>query len=205
MPTFPRTEAGIVTLAENMVTGLNIHAADFPSVNGATLAELLDNFKSLRGLQEEAKSQSQIATVTKDEELAALVELIKNDLKLAEVDTAADPEKLTEIGWGPRQQPQPVALPGQPENFVPAAEGPGDIWLKWDSPGEGGIIRNYIIERREEPSGGGTFGEWAVIGTSLNNEVHLLEQPRGIQMEYRVKAANVSGEGMPSNIAAVVL
>jgi hypothetical protein len=43
------------------------------------------------------------------------------------------------------------------------------------------------------------------VGSSLNNEINLIDQPRGIQMEYRVKAANIGGESTPSNTAAVVL
>jgi uncharacterized protein (DUF433 family) len=205
MPTFPRTEAEVVALAEAMVAGYTAHAADFPSVTVADLQTALSTYQTDKNGQEDARAQAKIATETKEVKLDDLVELMKNDLKLSEVDVADDPEKLAEIGWGPRQQPQPVPLPGQPDNFVPTVEGPGDVWFEWDSPASGGIIRNYIIERREQPSGGGDFSAWDVIGTSLNTEIHLLEQPRGIQMEYRVKAANVSGESLPSNTAAVVL
>jgi hypothetical protein len=205
MPAFPRTESEIVSLAEAMVAGYTAHAADFPSITVADLQTALTTFQTNRQAQINARSQAQIATETKDEKLDLLVEMMKNDLKLSEVDVADEPEKLTEIGWAPRQQPQPEPLPGQPDELHPTVEGQGDIWLEWNSPAYGGIIRNYIIERREQPAGGGTFGEWNVVGTSLNNEIHLLEQPRGIQMEYRVKAANVSGESMPSNTSAVVL
>lgn len=205
MPVFPRTEAEVVELAEKMLSGYALYAADFPSVNPVALESALAGFITKRDAQVSTRSQSRLATEVKEEKFDDLVEVMKNDLKLSEVDTASDPEKLTEIGWGPRLQPQPVPPPGQPENFVPVAEGPGDVWFKWDNPSNGGIIRNYIIERRQQPSGGGDFGPWEVIETSLNKEIHLLEQPRGIQMEYRVKAANVSGESLPSNTAAVVL
>jgi hypothetical protein len=188
-----------------MVAGYTEHAGDFPSVTVATLTTALNSYKGLRESQEDVKSQVHIATAEKDEGLNDLIEMMKNDLKKSEVDSANAPENLYEIGWGPRQQPQPVPLPGQPEELHPTAEGPGDVWLEWTSPASGGLIRNYIIERREQPAGGGNFGDWAVVETSLNTEIHLLEQPRGIQMEYRVKAANVSGESTPSNTAAVVL
>jgi hypothetical protein len=205
MPIFPRTEAEVVALAETMIAGYTAHAADFPSVTVADLQTALDTYQTDKNSQEDARAQAKIATETKDTKLDDLMELMKNDLKLSEVDVADDPEKLAQIGWGPRQQPQPVPLPGQPVNFVPTAEGPGDVWLEWDSPENGGIIRNYIIERRVQPAEGGDFSDWEVIGTSLDTKIHLLEQPRGIQMEYRVKAANVSGESLPSNTAAVVL
>ena len=207
MPKFPKIENDIMALADQMCVGLANHAADFPSVTvteRTTLQEVFDNCRSVRIDQENAKSAAQIATVAKDESVDTLVTLMKNALKKAETDTVNDPEKLTEIGWGPRQQPQPVAIPGQPENFITTAEGPGDVWFKWDSPQNGGLVRNYIIERRQQPTGG-SFGMWEIVGTSLSNDIHLLEQPRGIQLEYCVKAVNVSGESLPSNTAAVVL
>ncbi len=205
MPAFPRTESEVIALAEAMVAGYTAHAADFPSVTVATLSTALTTFQTNRQAQISAQSQAQLATETKGDKLDALIELMKNDLKKSEVDTASDPTKLAEIGWGPRQQPVPVDPPGQPVNFHPTAEGPGDLWLEWESPATGGLVRNYIIECRERAAGGTEFGDWSVVGTSLNTDTHLLEQPRGIQLEYRVKSTNVSGESMPSNTAAVVL
>ncbi len=211
MPTFPTKEANVVVLVETMIAGYTAHAADFPSIDPLTdlvaLQAALDGYQADRNSQEDARAQAKIATVTKDGKLDVLTELIKNDLKLSEVDVADDPEKLTQIGWGPRQDPQPVEAPGQPANLHPVAEGQGMLWLAWDSPAtdSGGPIRNYIIERREQPVGGGEFGTWAIEGTALNNEINLLDQPRGPQLEYRVKAVNPGGESTPSNTSAVVL
>jgi len=209
MPNFPRNELEIVALAENMLAGYLAHAADFPSIDPATdlvaLEAALGHYQTDKQTQADAKSQAKLATQTKTMKLDSLAELMKNDLKISEVDTAGDPEKLTEIGWGPRQAPQPVLLPSQPNTLHPVAEGQGTLWLAWDRSTSGGPVRNYIIERRQQPAGGGEFGDWDIVGTSLNNEISLTEQPRGIQMEYHVKAANVGGESMPSNTAAVVL
>jgi len=211
MPKFPNKEADVVALAEAMIAGYTAHPADFPSIDPLVdlpaLQTALTDYQTNKNSQEDARAQAQLATVTKASTLDALMELMKNDLKLSEVDVVDSPEKLAEIGWGPRQQPQPVAAPGQPTNLHPVAEGQGIVWLEWDRPaaGSGGPVRNYIIERREQPAGGGEFGAWAIVGTALNNEANLSDQPRGIQMEYRVTAANVTGESMPSNTAAVVL
>jgi hypothetical protein len=194
-----------------MIAGYTAHPADFPSIDPLTdlvaLQTALDTYQTDRNSQEDARAQARISTQTKVGTLDTLTELMINDLKLSEVDVAVDPAKLAQIGWGPRQDPQPVDAPGQPANLHPVAEGQGMLWLAWDSPAtdSGGPIRNYIIERREQPVGGGEFGAWAIEGTALNNEINLLDQPRGVQMEYRVKAANVGGESMPSNTAAVVL
>ena len=211
MPTFPIKETEVAALADLMIAGYTAHAADFPSIDPlvelVALQAAIDGYQADKQSQADAKGQAQIATETKSDALGMLEEIMRNDLKLSEVDVTADPEKLTLIGWGPKVAPQPVEAPGQPANLRPEAEGPGNIWLKWDSPpaDSGGTVRNYIIERREQPAGGGEFGPWEIAGTSLNNDINLFAQTRGIQMEYRVKAANIGGESTPSNTAAVVL
>ncbi|MGD0785258.1 MAG: fibronectin type III domain-containing protein [Sedimentisphaerales bacterium] len=205
MPQFPNKEADVVALAETMVAGLTTHAADFPSVTVATLQTALTNYKNQRQTQENAKSQAQIATVTKDEKLDALVELMKNDLMLSQVDVANDPQKLTEIGWGPRSQPQPIEAPASPTELHPIAEGQGTIWLQWEKPANGGPVWNYTIERRQQAQTGGDFGPWTLANTTYNCEINLADQPENVRLEYRVKAANTAGESLPSNSVSVVL
>jgi len=205
MPKFPIKEAEVVALAETMIAGLTAHAADFPSVTVAELSTVLTNYKNQRQTQENARSQAQIATVTKDEKLEMLTELMKNDLKLSEVDVADDPEKLTEIGWGPKADPQPIQSPGSPTDLHPTAEGQGAIYLVWQKPASsGGPVRNYIIERRQQAQGG-DFGAWLLVNTTYNTEINLTDQPMSVRVEYRVKAANAAGESMPSNSVSVVL
>jgi hypothetical protein len=205
MPQFPKTEAEVVALAETMVAGLTTHAADFPSVTVADLSTALTNYKSQRQTQDNARSQAQIATVTKDDKLDALVELMKNDLKLSQVDVINDPQKLTEIGWGPRQDPQPIIAPASPTELHPIAEGQGTIWLQWNKPANGGPVWNYTIERRQQAQTGGDFGPWILANTTYNCEINLADQPENVRLEYRVKAANTAGESLPSNSVSVVL
>ena len=204
MPTFPKKESDVVALANLMVAGYTAHAADFPSVTVEDLQTAITNYSTLRNTQENARSQAQIATVVKDEKLDDLVELMKNDLKLSEVDVADDPEKLYEIGWGPRQDPQPIIAPGSPTELHPVAEGQGSISLVWDRPLEGGPVRNYIIERRQQAQGG-EFGPWILVSTTYNTEISLTDQPDAVRIEFRIKAANAAGESMPSNSVSVVL
>jgi len=205
MPKFPIREAEIVALAETMITGLSTHEEDFPSVDSEPLGVGLTNYKYSKQAQDDARSQAQITTVTKDGKLEALVELMKNDLKLSEVDVADDPEKLTEIGWGPKADPQPIIAPGSPTELHPTAEGQGAIYLVWEKPASGsGPVRNYIIERRQQAQGG-DFGAWSLVNTTYNTEINLTEQPVNVRIEYRVKAVNAAGESMPSNSVSVVL
>ena len=68
-----------------------------------------------------------------------------------------------------------------------------------------GTVRTYIIERREQPAGGGEFGSWSQVSIVIESETSLTNQPRGPQLEYQVKAVNVGGESIPSNTVAVML
>ena len=208
MPTFPTKEAEVVALVDTMIAGYTAHPADFPSIDPLTdlvaLQAARDAYQSDRDLQIDARSQAQSATLAKSAKLGELEELMKNDLKVSEVDVSADPQKLSEIGWGPRQQPQPIEAPGSPTYLRSIAEGPGTLALIWDAPESGGPVRNYVVERRQQPAGG-EFGHWSIAGTDLNNEINLTNQDRGIQMEYRVKAVNIAGKSPVSNTIAVVL
>jgi len=208
MPKFPKREADILALCEAMIAGYLAHPADFPSrTPGPLLPAMSGQYLAVKNTQTSALAASQIATEQKDAKLAALVEVMKNELKKSEVDVGTDSEKLEYIGWGPKAPPSPADPPGQPRNLDAAVQGAGTVLLDWKAParGSGGQVRTYVIKRREQPQGGGEFGDWQQAGIALESETTLMNQPRGVQLEYRVKAVNTGGESTPSNTAAVVL
>ncbi len=102
MPTFPIKESEVVALVEAMIAGYTAHPADFPSIDPLTdlvaLQAALDGYQTDKQGQIDARAQAQLATVTKGTKLDDLEELMKNDLKLSEVDVADDPAKLAQIG-----------------------------------------------------------------------------------------------------------
>jgi len=207
MAQFPKAEADIVALANAMVAGYGAHAADFPSADALGLTTALTDYNTTKVAQTDALAAAQVSTETKDLKLDGLEGVMRDELKKSEVDVGSDSEKLEYIGWGPKAPPTPAVTPGQPRNLDPVIQGPGTLFLDWKPParGSGGTVRTYIIERREQPAGGGEFGSWAQAGIALETEATLTDQPRGPQLEYRVKAVNAGGESTPSNTAAVVL
>jgi hypothetical protein len=204
MATFPKAENDIVALADAMAAGFAAHAADFPSVTPATLTAAITAYKTNRTAQEAASASARVATATKDDKLDTLTGIMRNCLKLSEVDTAAAPEKLAEIGWGPKADPQPTTAPGQPLALAAVLEGPGSLTLDWRKPLYGGAVRNYLIQRRDKLSSG-EFGPWNMLLSVYTVEQYLQEQPRGIEMEYRIVSSNIAGQSEPSNTVAVVL
>ena len=208
MPKFPKREADILALCEAMIAGYAAHPADFPSrTPGPLLTARRGQYVAAKNTQTGALAAAQVATEQKDAKLAALVELMKAELKKSEVDVGDDSEKLEYIGWGPKAPPSPADPPGQPRNLVALNQGPSSVTLDWKPPahGSGGPVRTYVIEQRQQPQGGGDFSNWQPVGTSLETEASLTGQPRGIQLEYRAKAINTGGESVPSNNVAVVL
>ena len=201
---FPTRESDIIDLADQMYAGYMAHHTDFPSVVGASLISRRLQYRTALKAQTNAMALAQQATETKNQSLNALKEVMLNCLKKSEVDVADDPGKLTEIGWGPKTTPQPTELPGEPKNLIVTKEGRTSVQLRWDRPQAECAIRNYIVERRQL-AGGGSFGNWTVIGTALDTQTNLAGQKRGTCLEYRVRAANNAGTGPFSNTVSVVL
>ncbi len=207
MAQFPNAEADMVVLANAMVAGYGAHAADFPSADALALTTALSGYGVAKNAQINAMGVAQVATETKDVKVAALEDVMRAELKKSEVDVGGHSEKLEYIGWGPKAPPSPAARPGQPRDLEAIMQGPGPLLLDWKGParGTGGIVRTYLIERREQPAGGGPFGVWAQVAIALESEILLADQPRGQQLEYRILAVNTGGKSIPSNTAAVVL
>jgi len=206
VPKFPKREADILALADAMIAGYTVHGADFPSHTGPWLPIRRSVYIATKKAQTEALAVAQVATEQKEAKLAALVELMKDELKKSEVDVGADSEKLEYIGWGPKAIPSPADPPGQPRNLDAVMQGANTVLLDFKAParGSGGQVRTYVIERRDQPQDG-EFGNWQQAGIALESETTLMNQPRGVQLEYRVKAINTGGESPPSNTVAVVL
>ena len=204
---FPKAEADVVALANAMAAGYAAHAADFPSADAVSLSTALSDYITAKTAQVDALGAAQVATEAKNLELDELEEIMRDELKKSEVDVGNDSEKLEYIGWGPKATPTPSDPPGQPRTLDPVIQGADTLFLDWKAParGTGGVVRTYVIERREQPAGGGEFGSWSQVGIALETESTLTSQPRGQQLEYRVKAVNAGGESVPSNTAAVVL
>ena len=209
MPVFPKREADILALCEAMIKGYLAHLADFPSHVPAPPWLLIKRnaYVSAKEQQIDTLAAAQVATEEKDAKLAALAGLMKDELKKSEVDVGGDSEKLEYIGWGPKAAPSPADPPGQPRDLDAIVQGAGTIMLEWKAPvrGSGGNVRTYLIERRQQTEGGGEFGPWAQTGIALETQTTLMNQPRGPELEYRVKAINTGGESTPSNTVIVVL
>jgi hypothetical protein len=200
---FPNSEPQIIALSKRMWDGYFLHAADFPNVDWIKLITVRGAYKTARRLVKDARSRLRIATKTKNEKLGELKNIMKQSLQKASVDVTNNPEKLKLIGWGPKSSSQPAQIPGQPIELAIVDKQNGTVNLIWKKPTDGGTIYNYIIERRCQDAN--QSGNWTIAAISYDCQANLPNQPKGVQLEYRVRASNLAGQSLPSNTATITL
>jgi len=216
MATYPRTQLEISALAGSMIAGYSEHPGDFPSADVAALTTARDQYLAASQALTEAQSAATQAAVEKGKRLEQLQAVTKAQLKRSEVDTAGNPEKLTQIGWSPKAEPQSMEAPSQPTNLAITAQGIGGeqrkglLSLQWGKSAfkRARFVLYYSVERRQIESNGqaqASFGPWGHVASATNNEISLKTEPVSSRFEYRVKAVNKGGESPPSNSIAVVL
>ena len=192
-----------MAFSQKMLDGYFWHGADFPKVSGLKLLGFRKSYIVARTNHKKKQASLKIATKATDKRLQELKRVMKNCLQKSEVDTASNPEKLKQIGWGPRTEPQPAQIPTQPTDLQITAKDNQTVKLKWDRPDDNQSVRNYCIERRQQNGEG--ISDWTIIQISYQTQIKLTGQPLGIRLEYRVRAANNAGTGPFSNTVSVVL
>jgi hypothetical protein len=202
MARFPKSEAEIRTLGNDLVSGLRTHVDDFPNppVPPDELEATLNEYVEAREAAGSATGAATEAIAVKQEKLEALTDQMKSNLRYAENTVKYDNGKLEKLRWGGRGSSTPLDAPGQVQSLTAPREGAGWIFLEWQAPLDGGTPGAYRIQRRlfENP-------EWEEAGMSMDTTALLRGQLRGVTWLYQVIAVNKAGEGVPSyNVTAVL-
>ncbi len=207
MPVFPTSESEINALAQQMLGGYSLHAGDFPHVRRNTLLNRHRSYQLAARLLEQRLALWRSARAARKDSFAELKRVMKECLKLSQVDTTAAPEKLSLIGWGPRRGDTALTAPTAPRNLRIQVTAADSVRLTWQAPAaasHAGPVYNYLIERRELlPQQ--TPGPWQLITTTYQTTITLPGQPRGAELQYRVKAANPAGVSRPGNSTTILL
>jgi len=202
MPRFPKKEAEIVALAEQLWRGLwtNLPVYPKPPVHFRLLRAKSLIYKNRRDGFLAKKAEAEAATTAKNEAREDLIEAMKSDILYAENTVNYDDDKLKLIGWAGKKAKTPLAPPGQVRLLEASKQGKGWVYLDWKAPLNGGRPKAYKIQRRLRGS-----GNWQDVATAIVTEATLVEQPQKQELEYRIIAVNKAGEGEPSNTVMVVL
>jgi len=201
MPRFPKSEPEIMALAEWLVIGFTNNSALFPAlpVSRMMLIAKKSIFRTKRSETIAAHAAAESAIADKDTAIEELIDALKSDIRYAENTVDFDDDKLKLIGWSGNQTPTALAPPGEVRQLEAPKQGDGWVFLDWKQPTDGGKVGAYKVQRRERPE-----GAWQDVATAIETESTLVDQPKGIELEYRI-AINKSGEGSPSNTVMVVL
>ncbi|MCP4200749.1 MAG: fibronectin type III domain-containing protein, partial [bacterium] len=198
---FPKAEAKIAHLAQQIADGLDHAAEEFPSptVPPAVLRAQLEDYREKSAALARSRAEAKIRRVDKNNALKTLKDSMRADLRYAEVTARRHPERLTQLGWGPRRPRTPLEPPGEVRNMKIRDEGDTWVFLAWDAPDEGGEVAVYQIQRKQPR------GKWGDVATSIDRVELLHDQPRGVELEFRVLAMNRAGTGGPSATVKAVL
>lgn len=199
---FPDAEPEIAALALRVIEGLRELGAELPAppVPADELEARLDRFNSSKTRVVNATTTLREEHALNDRDLEHLVDGAKATLKYAEVVFRDQPERLNQLGWGPRRNGSSLEAPGEVRDIRIVSEGDTWVTLRWNPPVDGGAVGAYQIQRKKKDGGG-----WEDVGGSVGTVQTLSNQPRGIEMDYRVLAANKAGVGQPSATVTVVL
>jgi len=205
MAQYPRTESSILLLAESMIAGFKEHPEIFIHANLPLVEAVLDEYKIAKEQFVDNKAQTAISAKIKRKKISRLNEILKQEIKLSQVDCSDAPAYLETIGWGSRKKPSKNTKPAQPRELKVIAISGNTVFLKWKKPSGKNNSANcqFLIERRQQLKDG-RLSDWELAGATLNTELKVKKQPSG-KLEYRVKMANKSGESRPSNTVMVVL
>ena len=202
MARFPKSEAEVAALAQQMIHGLTANPEDFssPPVAPEDLQTALATYIAARDAAVTSAAAAAQGTAAKDDALQTLTDQMKADLRYAENTHNFDHGKLRLLGWGGRAERTSLEVPGQVRTLEVVREGDGWLLLDWKEPGAGGQVAAYRVQsrRREE-------GPWRDVGMGVDSQILLNGQERGVELEYHVIAVNKAGEGEPSNIVTSVL
>jgi len=206
MPRFPKSQAQIAALAEQLWRGLLDNNAIFsqPPVHPILIRIRKLQYQSQHDNFLAARAAAEQATSGKSEALEELIEAMKDDLRYAENTVNFDDDKLKLIGWAGKKAKTPIATPGQTRLLEAPKQGKGWVFLDLKAPADGGKPKAYKVQRRAvgaEP----VSDRWKDIATAIITEATLVDQPEKTELEYRVIAVNKAGEGTPSNTVMVVL
>ena len=203
MALFPIREDEIVTLGKNIIKGLEENKKVFPAppVSTSELQDSLNRVIAAKEATERARAEAEHATANKRAALEELANKMRWDIRYAENAVAMNHDKLRLIGWGRPRRGRPPKLPGQVRALEVSRKGEDWVRLDWKEPGDGGMVLQYRVERRDNPDD----LIWAVAATTTQTIVTLEDHEQGTSGEYRVVAINKAGDGEPSNTVIVTL
>lgn len=214
MPRYPRVKADKDFLYQAILDGIAANPVEYPSGIGemfetGVFQGLVTAKETSVTARQQEEAEFRIAVDGENDSYDSADDEGRRLLTLAEAQHAPNPGNLALIGWGPPDAPT-TTPPGQARDLEMAVQFAGGGLLDWKNPipsAMDGAVNHYRAEReiRDIVTGAITeaFGVWQK--TTTKTEIILTDQPRGVEIVYRVIAVNPNGDSPPSNSVTVVV
>jgi hypothetical protein len=200
---FPEKEVEVAALAVAVAEGMAAAPSEYPHppVPPKTLLALQQKYQNLK--ERTAAAQAALGELheEKDDVYSKMKAGTTQNLRYGEIQARGRkrPEMLTGLGWAAPHQKRSLALPGEVRDITVGEQGETTVGLSWQKPARGGTVASYVVERRTKG------GKWGTVATTGDLKILLEDQPRGLDLEYRVRTINRTGKGPVSGTVYVVL
>jgi hypothetical protein len=200
---FPTTQAGKLALAQEMANGFeeNVDVYPKPITDVAAQKARINSVQAKISAVTQIEAARRAAVRERDDEIELMEDEMTENIDYAELVAKGDDAKLRLINWSGRAEPKAQQKPGQPRVLEIIKQGAGWFQGDWKEPSDGGSVQSYRIMRRVVKEG----GDMREAGSSIVSDAILVEQPRGVELEYAVVAVNKAGESEPSNSITITL
>ncbi len=211
MPRFPRTKNDILVLAARIADGIVNNPTEYPDppFDPSTLQVATALVLSRASDRQAKEAAAKEALDLENDALEDAADEAKHLLRLAEDAHGDDAAALQLIGWDVKADPRSLP-PGQVRDLDVRAQGPAAAYLDWKAPlpsASTGDVRYYRVERQiVDIQTREVTEEWGVWRqTAIDSKIILADQPRAVEIGYRVIAVNPNGQGEPSDTETIVL
>lgn len=200
---FPGTQTGKIALAQEMANGFEENAGVYPAPPTSVAAQKarIASVQAKKNAVTQADATKRAAVKALEDEIELMEDEMTENIDYAELVSKGDDAKLRLISWSGRAAPKAQEKPGQPRVLEIVKQGAGWVQLDWKEPIDGGSVQSYRIMRRAVKEG----GDMSEAGSSIVSDAILVEQTRGVELEYAVVAINKAGESEPSNSIMITL
>ena len=201
MPNFPRTDAEILTLSDDLADGIENNPTVFatPPVTPAALRTHKGECTVALANQTQTAAIALAATATKATKFGTLTGEMKTVLNWAENLPGITNDQLHLIKWGKRAAPTALQKPGQCPAFHIVGINGHEVDFDWNKPREGGKPAGYKLLRRALGA-----SAWTLHKVATRDEAEVSDLPAGT-WELTVQPFNDAGDGPVSNTVSVTV
>jgi len=211
MPEFPDQKNEQLVLCAKVAAGIAANPTEFPNppFDDVSLSTMVATTVSRIAVRVAKEAELKQAIDEEDMVHHAAIKVCKKYLAEAEARYPNQSAILKMLGWDVKAEARHL-VPGQVRNLEVAAQGPGIALLDWKAPARFksvGETSGYRIERQiidiQTRNVTEEWGQWQSSCYATEEVLH--EQPRAVEISYRIVATNRNGDGPASDVETIVL